>query len=164
MKLLQKFTRTNAPSAVILIRLLVGAVFLTEGIQKFLYPGEVGAGRFAKIVIPKAEVMAPFVGVVEITCGVLILLGLLTRLAAIPLIIDMLVAILSTKIPILLGHSCWGFNLRNLPYYGFWGFTHEARTDFAMLLGSLFLLIVGAGVWSLDARLTTRSTADHERE
>ena len=119
MKLLQKLTRTKAPAAVILIRLVVGAVFLTEGIQKFLYPGEVGAGRFAKIVIPNAEVMAPFVGVVEIICGVLILLGLLTRLAAIPLIIDMLVAIVSTKIPILLGHGFWGFGLRNLPYYGF---------------------------------------------
>ena len=158
MKLLQTFTRTKAPSAVVLIRLLVGAVFLTEGIQKFLFPGEVGAGRFGKIAIPKAELMAPFVGVVEITCGVLILLGLLTRLAAIPLIIDMLVAMLSTKIPILLGHGFWGFSLRNLPYYGFWGFTHEARTDMAMLLGSLFLLIVGAGAWSLDAGLTTRSS------
>jgi putative oxidoreductase len=79
--------------------------------------------------------------------------GLLTRLAVIPLIIDMLVAILSTKIPILLGHGFWGFSLRNLPYYGFWGMAHEARTDFAMLLGSIFLLIAGAGAWSLDARL-----------
>ena len=163
MKLLQTLTRTKAPAAVILIRLVVGGVFLTEGIQKFLYPGEVGTGRFAKIVIPNADVMAPFVGVVEIICGVLILLGLLTRLAAIPLIIDMLVAIVSTKIPILLGHGFWGFGLRNLPYYGFWGFAHEARTDFAMLLGSLFLLIVGAGAWSLDARLTTRSVTDDGR-
>jgi uncharacterized membrane protein YphA (DoxX/SURF4 family) len=163
MKLPEKLTRTNAPSAVILIRLVVGAVFVTEGIQKFLYPGEVGAGRFAKIGIPNADVMAPFVGVVEIICGILILLGLLTRLAAIPLIIDMLVAIVSTKIPILLGYGFWGFSLRNLPYYGFWGFTHEARTDFAMLLGSLFLLIVGAGAWSLDARLMDRSIADDGR-
>jgi uncharacterized membrane protein YphA (DoxX/SURF4 family) len=84
-------------------------------------------------------------------------------LAAIPLIIDMLVAIVSTKIPILLGYGFWGFSLRNLPYYGFWGFTHEARTDFAMLLGSLFLLIVGAGAWSLDARLMDRSIADDGR-
>jgi len=83
----------------------------------------------------------------------LILLGLLTRLAAIPLIIDMLVAILSTKVPILLGHGFWGFSLRNLPYVGFWGMAHEARTDFSMLLGSVFLLIVGAGRWSLDAHL-----------
>jgi uncharacterized membrane protein YphA (DoxX/SURF4 family) len=98
--------------------------------------------------------MAPFVGVVEVLCGCLVLLGLLTRLATIPLIIDMLVAIISTKIPILLGHGFWGFNLRNLPYYGFWGMAHEARTDLAMLLCSIFLLLVGAGVWSLDARIT----------
>lgn len=140
MKLFRTLTRTSAPSAVILIRLIVGGIFLTEGIQKFIYPAEVGAGRFAKIVIPKAELMASFVGVVEIICGVFILVGLLTRLAAIPLIIDMLVAIISTKIPILLGHGFWGFGLRNLPYYGIWGFAHEARTDLAMLLSSLFYL------------------------
>lgn len=98
--------------------------------------------------------MGPFVGVVEIVCGALILIGFLTRLAAIPLIIDMLVAILSTKIPILLGHGFWGFSLRTLPYYGFWGMLHEARTDLAMLLSSIFLLIVGAGALSVDARLS----------
>jgi len=142
---------------VLLIRLLVGAVFLSEGIQKFLFSGAVGAGRFAKIGIPSPEVMGPFVGVVEIVCGTLILLGLLTRLAAIPLIINMLVAILTTKIPILLGHGFWGFSLRQLPYYGFWGIAHEARTDFSMLLGSLFLLIVGAGAWSIDMWLTSKA-------
>ncbi len=152
------FTRlidTNAPRAVILIRVVVGWVFLSEGIQKFLYPAENGAGRFARIGIPSPDVMGPFVGVVEILCGALILFGLLTRLASIPLIIDMLVAILSTKIPILLGHGFWGFSLRTLPYYGFWGMFHEARTDFAMLLGSIFLLIVGGGLWSIDARLSS---------
>jgi uncharacterized membrane protein YphA (DoxX/SURF4 family) len=154
MTLFQKLTATHAPASVILIRLLVGGVFASEGIQKFLFPAEVGAGRFARIVIPNPDVMAPFVGVVEVLCGCLVLLGLLTRLATIPLIIDMLVAIISTKIPILLGHGFWGFNLRNLPYYGFWGMAHEARTDLAMLLCSIFLLIVGAGVWSLDARIT----------
>jgi putative oxidoreductase len=153
MALLQKLIATSAPASVILIRLVVGGVFLSEGIQKFLYPAENGVGRFTKIGIPAPEVMAPFVGVVEIVCGALILIGLLTRLAAIPLIINMLVAILSTKIPILLGQGFWGFSLRTLPYYGFWGMAHEARTDFAMLLGSIFLLIVGAGAWSLDARL-----------
>jgi uncharacterized membrane protein YphA (DoxX/SURF4 family) len=153
MTLLQKLIATRAPASVILIRLVVGGVFLSEGIQKFLFPNENGVGRFAKIGIPSPEVMAPFVGIVEIVCGALILLGLLTRLAAIPLIINMLVAILSTKIPILLGHGFWGFSLRTLPYYGFWGMAHESRTDFSMLLGSLFLLIVGAGMWSLDRRL-----------
>jgi putative oxidoreductase len=146
---------TNAPRSVVLIRIVVGSVFLSEGIQKFLYAAENGAGRFARIGIPSAEVMGPLVAVVEIVFGTMILFGLLTRLAAIPLIIDMLVAIVSTKIPILLGHGFWGFSLRPLPYYGFWGMFHEARTDLAMLLGSIFLLIVGGGLWSIDARLSS---------
>jgi uncharacterized membrane protein YphA (DoxX/SURF4 family) len=143
---------------------MVGGVFLAEGIQKFLFPAEVGAGRFAKIGIPSPDVMGPFVGVVETVCGALILLGFLTRLAAIPLIIDMLVAIVSTKIPILLGYGFWGFSLRNVPYYGFWGMVHESRTDFSMLLGSLFLLIVGAGAWSVDARLGANRLNRHASE
>lgn len=155
---------TSAPAAVILIRLLVGAVFLSEGIQKFLYPAVNGPGRFAKIGIPSPELTAPFVGTVEIFCGALVLLGLLTRLAAIPLVVAMLVAILSTKVPILLGHGFWGFSPRELPYYGFWGMAHEARTDWSMLLGSLFLLVVGAGPWSLDARLAPAATRRDERE
>ena len=97
--------------------------------------------------------MGRFVGSIEITCGALIVIGLLTRLAAIPLIIDMLVAITSTKIPILLGHRFWRFSVSKLPSYGFWAMAHEARTDFAMFLGSIFLLIVGAGAWSVDAHL-----------
>jgi uncharacterized membrane protein YphA (DoxX/SURF4 family) len=157
MTLRQNIVATSAPASVILIRLVVGGVFLSEGIQKFLYPAENGVGRFTKIGIPAPEVMAPFVGVVEIVCGALILIGLLTRLASVPLIIDMLAAILSTKIPILLGYGFWGFSLRALPYYGFWGMAHESRTDFAMLLGSIFLLIVGAGAWSLDASLGKRA-------
>jgi putative oxidoreductase len=160
MNLWRRLISTQAPRSVVLIRIFVGGVFLAEGVQKFLYPNEVGAGRFAKIGIPNPDMMGPFVGVVEILCGSLILVGLLTRLAAIPLIINMLVAILSTKIPILLGHGFWSFSLRSLPYYGFWGFAHEARTDFAMLLGSLFLLLVGAGAWSLDARPSRRSSED----
>ena len=163
MSLYRKIIDAHAPPAVILIRLMVGGVFLTEGIQKFLFTDEVGAGRFAKIGIPSPEVMGPFVGVVETVCGALILLGLLTRLAAIPLIIDMTAAIVTTKIPILLGHGFWGFSLRNIPYYGFWGMMHESRTDFSMLLGSLFLLIVGAGAWSLDARLIASRASEHDK-
>lgn len=131
---------TNAPGWVILIRLAVGAVFLSEGIQKFLFPASLGVGRFTKIGIPAPEIMAPFVGVVEIGCGLLLILGLLTRLAAMALIINMLVAILTTKMPILMKS-------------GFWAMAHEARTDYTMLLGCLFFLIVGAGRWSMDARL-----------
>jgi putative oxidoreductase len=145
-------TTTTAPASVLLIRIAVGSVFLSEGIQKFLFPSEIGAGRFARIGIPAPEVMGPFVGVVEIVCGLLIILGFLTRLAAIPLIINMCVALISTKIPVLLGHGFWRFSLSKLSSYGFWSMAHEARTDFSMLLGSIFLLAVGAGAWSLDAR------------
>jgi putative oxidoreductase len=152
---LQKLVRSNAPPAVILIRLVVGGVFLSEGIQKFLYPADLAAGRFAKIGIPAPEVMGPLVGVVETVCGALIIIGLLTRLATIPLIIDMLVAITTTKIPILLGHGFWRFSVPKLASYGFWSMVHEARVDFAMLLGSIFLLIVGAGLYSIDAKLTS---------
>ncbi len=147
---------SQAPVATILIRLMVGGVFLSEGIQKFLFPEAVGAGRFLRIGIPAPEVMGPMVGVVEIACGALLLLGLLTRLAAIPLIVTMIVAITTTKIPILLGYGFWGFSLRKLDHYGFWSMAHEARTDFAMLLGATFLLLVGAGAWSLDALIYRR--------
>ena len=134
----------------------MGGVFLSEGIQKFLFPNDLGVGRFIKIGIPAPQVMAPFVGMIEIVCGSLIILGLLTRLAAIPLIVDISVAIFSTKIPILLGHGFWRFSLSKLPSYGFWSMAHEARVDYSMLLGSIFLLLVGAGVWSIDARLSKR--------
>ncbi len=147
----------RATAWVLIIRLMVGAVFLSEVIQKFLYPAEQGPGRFAKIGFPQPELLANFVGVVEIVCGALLLVGLLTRLASIPLIIDMLVAIVTTKIPLLLGHALWGFALRDAPRYNFWTMAHEMRTDWAMLLGSLFLLLVGAGPLSLDALFCRRT-------
>lgn len=136
----RKILGTDAPAAVILIRLIVGCVFLSEGIQKFLFPEALGTGRFTKIGIPAPEVLAPFVGVCEIVCGVLFLVGLLTRFAAVTMSINMLVAIATTKVPILL-------------HDGFWKMAHEARTDYAMLLGSIFLLVVGAGPWSVDATI-----------
>ena len=121
----------------LLIRLMVGTVFLSEGIQKFLFQDQLGIGRFIKIGLPFPEFLGYFVPSFEIVCGILMLAGLFIRLAAIPLIIIMLVAITSTKIPILLND-------------GFWKMAHEARTDWAMLLGSIFLLIAGAGKISLD--------------
>jgi len=130
---------------------MVGSVFFVEGILKFLYPQELAAGRFEKIGIPIPHVTGPFVGGVETICGALVLLGLLTRMAAFPLLINITVAILSTKIPILLGHGFWTFTLMKLPRYGFLSMMHEARTDFSMWLGLLFLIIVGPGRWSLDA-------------
>jgi putative oxidoreductase len=141
--LLKRLLLPNAPTSVILIRLIVGAVFLSEGVQKFLFPNDLGVGRFIKIGIPYPEITAPFVGIIEIACGSLILLGLLTRLAAIPLIIDMVVAMTATKIPILLKD-------------GGWKMAHEARTDWSMLLAALFLLLIGGGSWSLDAYLSKR--------
>lgn len=155
MNFIKRLKSTDAPASVALIRLMVGGVFLSEGIQKFLFADADGVGRFAKIGIPAPEFFAPFVGGVEIICGALILLGWLTGLAAIPLLIDISVAILSTKIPILLGHGYWRFNLPKLGHYGFWSMAHEARTDFSMLLGLLFLLCVGAGKFSLDAKSRT---------
>ena len=152
---------TDTTRWAVLIRLRVGCVFLSEGIQKFLYPDELAAGRFARIGIAMPEVMGPFVGVVETVCGMLIILGLLTRPAAFLLLINMTVAIVSTKIPILLGHGFWGFSLRKLARYGFWSMAHESRTDFCMCVGSLFLLIVGAGALSLDAFLARRRDPKH---
>jgi putative oxidoreductase len=116
---LTKIASRQAPNSVVLIRLAVGSVFFFEGLQKFLYPAEVGAGRFAKIGIPAPEVMGPFVGGVETICGALVLIGLLTRLAALPLLINISVAIVSTKLPILLGHGFWSFTLAKVPRYGF---------------------------------------------
>lgn len=147
MLLVKKIAELRA--GVVLVRILVGWVFLSEGIGKFLYPAEQGAGRFEKIpMIPVPHLMGPFVGGVEIVCGTLILIGLLTRIAAIPLLIDISVAIFSTKIPILMGHS---YGLPKLAHYNLWGMLHEARTDFSMWFGLLFLLLVGGGPWSLDA-------------
>jgi putative oxidoreductase len=149
---------TRAPGWSILVRLFVGlVVFLPEGIQKLAFPDILGAGRFANIGIPYPEVMGPFVGTVETICGALIIIGLFTRLASIPLILIMIVAIVSTKIPILFGHDFWIFHVPKLARYGFWSMIHEARDDFGMLLGSLYLLIEGGGKWSLDAVLARKN-------
>jgi putative oxidoreductase len=139
----------------LLVRLLVGlVVFFPEGIQKLILPEILGARRFANIGIPFPETMGLFVGVVEIVCGALVIFGFLTRLAAIPLIIVMVVAIVSTKLPIWLGHDFWIFHVPKLARYGFWSMAHEARADFTMLLGCVYLLIEGTGRWSIGAALT----------
>lgn len=156
---MSRLLRTSAPSAVILIRFLVGGVFLAEGIQKFLFAGELGVGRFAKIGIPWPSISEPFVGAAETICGALLIVGLLTRAAAAVLLVDISVAIVSTKMPILLGHGFGPFSLPKLPRYGFWSMAHEARVDYCMWLGSLFLIITGPGGASLDARLARRSRA-----
>lgn len=139
--MLQSIIATDTSRTTILVRLIVGAVFFSEGIQKFLFPDIRGAGRFEKIGLPAPEFLGDFVGSFEIICGALILLGLLTRLAAIPTLTIMLVAIATTKSTVYLEK-------------GFWELLHGSRTDWSMLLGSIFLIIRGAGYWSLDHRLS----------
>ncbi|HTX41399.1 MAG TPA: DoxX family protein [Acidobacteriaceae bacterium] len=138
--------------AVILIRILVGWVFVSEGIQKFLFPDTLGAGRFAQIRIPLPQFTAPLVGFVEIVFGVLIILGLFTRLAAIPLLVVIGTAIATTKVPIMI-------------HQGVWPMLHEARVDFSMVLGLIFLLIVGGGAASIDdGRRRVREYRTRRRE
>ncbi|MBF6228675.1 DoxX family protein [Nocardia abscessus] len=150
-----RLTATSAPAAVVLIRFYVGAIFLFEGIQKFLDPDRLGTGRFDKAGIPAPGFFAPLDGVFEVACGALILAGMLTRPAVIPMIMNMAGALLITKLPIL-----WGEAPLFSGKSGWWDFTHESRTDLAMLCSSAFLLLVGAGAWSIDARLrATPATA-----
>jgi putative oxidoreductase len=126
--------------AVILIRILVGWVFVSEGIQKFLFPA-LGVGRFARIGIPYPHVTAPLVGAVEIVCGAAVIAGLRTRLAAIPLLAVIVTAIVTTKLPEL--HRAGE---------GFWFMLHDARTDFSMVLGLVFLLMVGSGAFAVSRK------------
>jgi putative oxidoreductase len=153
----QAIFSTSAPDTTLLIRLMVGGLFLSEGIQKFLFSAQLGAGRFEKIGIPFHEIMGPMVGGFELICGLLVLAGLGTRLACVPLICIMLTALFTTKIPILLGQDFLIFKVRELSRYGFWSVMHESRNDLCLLLGSVFLLIVGAGRLSLDARIARRT-------
>jgi uncharacterized membrane protein YphA (DoxX/SURF4 family) len=128
----------------LLLRLLVGWVFLSEGIQKFLFPAALGAGRFQKIGIYAPQITGPLVGVLEIVCGTLLILGLFTLLATVPLFIDILVAIATTKIPMLMKQ-------------GFWAAIHEGRTDLCMVLGLLAIALLGAGKLSLDNKRRGRN-------
>ena len=135
-----KLLKTDDSKTTMLIRIMVGIVFLSEGIQKFLFPAVRGAGRFESIGLPSPEFLGYFVGGFEVICGLLIVIGLFTRFAALPLLTIMIVAIGTTKIQI-------GLN------DGLWQMMHAARTDFSMLIGSIFLLIRGGGRWSFDRRL-----------
>ena len=143
---------STGANANVLIRLVVGGVFLNEGILKFLDPAANAAGRFATIGIPHPEFFGPFVAGVEVLGGLLVIPGLLTRLSALVLFINISVAIFTTKIPVLLGHGYLGFSLMKLKSYGLLSMVHEARTDFSLWFGLLFLLVAGPGRWSLDAR------------
>ncbi len=129
--------QTDNDTTTIIIWVIVGVIFLSEGIQKFILPQERGAGRFEKIGFYYPEFFSSLVGSFEIVCGILIIIGLLTRLAVIPLIYIMLIALSTTKYKLFMAT-------------GFWNLLHESRTDWAMLLSSIFLLIKGGGKWSID--------------
>jgi putative oxidoreductase len=135
-------------AAILAIRLLVGAVFFMEGFKKYIFADQWGAGRFQTFGIPAPHVMGPFVGAVEMVCGLLVLLGLWTRLAAVPLLCVISTAIAVTKIPILFRA-------------GFWRMEDVGRTDYSMFMSLIFLLFAGGGSLSLDAlRSRGRTTAD----
>jgi putative oxidoreductase len=134
------FGPTTGPAGVVLIRLAVGLIFFTQGILKYIDPN-MGAVRFTRIGFSHPYFTAHFVGTFEIVCGLLVLLGLWTRAAAIPLLIVIFTAIVTTKIPELLRAN-----------QGFWYMVSDMRTDFAMLCSLLFLVSVGGGTWSLDAK------------
>src|ERR1035437_5918391 len=132
--------KTTSGNGAILIRLTVGLVFLTEGIQKYLFPELLGTGRFLTIGFSDPAFWAYFTGTFEIVCGILIILGFITRVASVPLIFIMITAFVTTKIPILI-------------HKGFWPWAHEYRTDFAMTLLLVYLLIYGSGNWSVDSKI-----------
>jgi len=134
------FRPAQGPGSILLIRLAVGLIFLTQGILKYIDPN-MGVVRFTKIGFPHPYFTAHFVGTFEIMCGGLVLFGLWTRLVAIPLLVVIMTAIATTKVPELFR-----------PNQGFWFMVSDARTDFAMFCSLIFLIIVGGGSWALDAR------------
>ena len=142
---------STGPRSILLLRLMAGGVFLWEGILKFVYTNQ-GIGRFTKLGMPFPHVTADFVACLEIVGGLLLLSGLLTRFIAVPFIIEMIVAILSTKISLYLGTSPLPLPPAP-PKVGMWAVLHEGRADYAQLLTTWFLLINGPGRWSLDALL-----------
>ena len=144
----------SGPRATILIRLMAGGVFLWEGVLKFVYTNQ-GTGRFSKIGIPAPHTMAVLVGGLEILGGILLISGFLTRLMAVPFVIEMLVAMATTKIALYLGTSRLPLPPAP-PQVGPWAVLHEIRSEYAQLMSILFLLIVGPGAWSVDALLTRK--------
>jgi len=134
------FSPPPGPASILLIRLPVGLIFFTQGILKFTDPN-MGVVRFARIGFSNPGFTAHFVGGFEIVCGILVLLGLWTRAAAVPLFVVITTAIVTTKVPELFRAN-----------QGVWYMVSDARTDFAMFCSLLFLIAAGGGVWSLDAR------------
>lgn len=135
---------TSPAESIIVIRLMVGLVFFFEGMQKFLFPDVWGVARFEELGFPAPEFFSYFVGSFEIVCSVSVLSGLYTRLACIPLLVIVVAGFAATKADIFISE-------------GFWGLMHSSRTDFAMILGNVFLFIAGGGKWSVDFYKYTKS-------
>ncbi len=146
---------TNGAKQIIIIRLMAGGVFFWEGILKFVYPNQ-GVGRFTKLGFPIPETLAHFVGTMEIVGGLLLLFGLLTRATSFYFILQMIVAVLTTKISLYFGTSPLPLP-PSPPQAGFWAVLHEIRSDYAQLLTCLFLLLVGPGTLSLDERIAKKN-------
>jgi uncharacterized membrane protein YphA (DoxX/SURF4 family) len=150
---------TDGPKSILFLRLMAGGVFLWEGILKFVYANQ-GVGRFTKLGMPMPAYTANFVACLEIVGGLMLLSGLLTRLISVPFIIEMIVAILSTKISLYLGTSPLPLPPA-LPKVGMWAVLHEIRSDYAQIMTVIFLLVNGPGRWSLDALLHGRRLSLH---
>jgi putative oxidoreductase len=140
----------QGPAATLLLRLMAGGVFLSEGILKLVYTNQ-GVGRFTKLGLPWPQLTANFIACLEIGGGLLLIAGLLTRLIAIPFMIEMIVAIAVTKVGLYFGTSPLPMPPAP-PKLGFWAVMHETRSDYAQLLTTAFLFLAGPGRWSLDAR------------
>jgi uncharacterized membrane protein YphA (DoxX/SURF4 family) len=151
----ERIAPPGGPGAIVFVRAAIAFVFITGGLQKLMYPEALDAGRFSALGLPSPDTLATVVAAIEIACGALILLGLFTRLAALVLLLDTVLVIAATKVPILLGHGYWGFADPTGPI-GFWSMAQQARADIAMLLGCAFLVSVGPGGISIDHRYLRR--------
>ena len=140
-------------STILILRLMAGGVFFWEGILKFVYVNQ-GVGRFTKLGFPFPEATAHFIAVGEIIGGLLLIFGLFTRIVAFYFIIQMIVAVLSTKIDLYFGTSPLPLPPAP-PKMGIWAVLHEIRSDYAQILTCLFLLIEGPGRMSLDFIIST---------